>query len=88
MYKNTFWKSFVIALMVFVITACSKLTKENLDKLEMGMNLKEVEAVLGSHDNCSSALGTQSCLWGDEKGKYIKVNFVADAAVTFSSDGL
>lgn len=71
-----------------LLTGCSKLNKENYDKLEMGMSLQEIEAVLGSHDNCSSALGTQSCLWGKENGTYIKVSFVAGAAVTFSSEGL
>ena len=88
MIKNSLVRNALLLFFALLITACSKLTKENYDKLGMGMALKEVEAVLGSHDNCSSALGTQSCLWGDENGKYIKVSFVADAAVTFSSDGL
>ncbi|UAA38682.1 DUF3862 domain-containing protein [Paraneptunicella aestuarii] len=71
-----------------LLTGCSKLNKENYDKLSMGMSLKEVEQVIGSHDECSSTLGTQSCIWGNDKAKYIKVSFVADAAVAFSSDKL
>lgn len=88
MMKSSLVKSILIFSAALLISACTKLTKVNYDKLEMGMNLQEVESVLGSHDNCSSALGTQSCLWGDENGKYVKVSFVAGAAVTFSSDGL
>lgn len=71
-----------------VLTGCGKLTQDNYDKLEIGMNLKEIEAVIGTHDNCSSALGTQTCIWGDENAKHIEVRFVADSAITFSSEGL
>lgn len=81
-------RSILIISVLFLLTACSKLNKENYDQLEMGMSLKEVETLIGSHDNCSSTLGTQTCLWGDEKAKYIKVNFMANAAITFSSDGI
>lgn len=74
--------------MILLLAACSKLTKENYDKLEVGMSQNEVQAIIGSSDNCTTTLGTVSCVWGDEKGKHIKVRFVADAAVTFSNDAL
>lgn len=78
---------FVLPL-ILLLAACSKLTKENYDKLEVGMSQKEVNAIIGSSDNCSTTLGTLSCVWGDEQGKHIKVRFIADAAVTFSNNGL
>lgn len=81
-------KKVLVVLSVLALTACSKLSNENYDKLEMGMSLAEVEAVIGSPDNCSETLGTKSCLWGEEKGTYIKVSFVADNAATFSNNGL
>lgn len=77
----------VIALAALV-AGCSKLTKENYDALEVGMKKADVEAVLGGADTCSESMGTDSCVWGDEEGKHIKVRFIADAAVTFSNEGL
>ncbi|WP_278383183.1 outer membrane protein assembly factor BamE domain-containing protein, partial [Alteromonas mediterranea] len=38
----------LIALGALALTGCSKLTKENYDKLEMGMTQDEVESILGS----------------------------------------
>lgn len=83
-------KAKILAVMfsALALTACSKLTKENYDKLEMGMSLEEVSAVLGSADNCSEAIGTQSCIWGKEDAKHISIVFMGDKAITFSYEGL
>ena len=78
----------VASTLLVLLSACSKVNKENYNKLEVGMAQTDVEAIIGSADNCSTTLGTQTCLWGDEKGKHIKVRFIADAAVTFSNNGL
>lgn len=79
-------------LLLLVVTlslaACSKLTKENYNALELGMSEAEITAILGGADNCSESLGTKSCIWGDEESKYIKVRFVADVAAMYSSEGL
>ncbi|MCY7296448.1 DUF3862 domain-containing protein [Alteromonas sp. a30] len=71
-----------------LLSGCSKLNQQNYDKLEMGMSLEEVESVIGKHDECSTALGTKTCMWGNEKSKYIKVSFMGNAAITFSGDKL
>lgn len=81
-------KLFFLAAILLSLTACSKLTKENYDSLKMGMSSDEVTKVLGKPDICSETLGTKSCIWGDEQGKFIKVGFVADNAATFSNNGL
>lgn len=82
-------KHTIIVLGVLLILAgCSKLTQENYDKLEMGMSQAEVEDLLGSAERCSRSLGTQSCLWGDEDNKHIKVMFMNNKAVTFSYEGI
>ena len=83
-------KTKIIAIMfgALALTACSKLTKENYDKLEMGMTQEEVEAVLGSADNCGKTMATLACTWGDEEAKHIKIVFMGDKAVTFNYDGL
>lgn len=69
------------------LTACSKVTQENYDKVEPGMSRAQVESVLGKATNCSQALGAASCIWGDDN-KYIKVKFVADTAALVSSNGI
>ncbi|MCU7553875.1 outer membrane protein assembly factor BamE [Alteromonas sp. ASW11-19] len=75
-------------LSALLLAGCSKLTKENYDKLEAGMSREEVEAIIGDADNCSKAMGTQSCLWGEEEGTHVKVVFMADRAIGYSFDGL
>lgn len=77
-----------VALVALTLTGCSKLNQENYDKLKMGMTLAEVEAVIGSNDECSTSLGTKTCMWGSKDGKHIKASFMGDAAITFSSDKL
>lgn len=77
-----------LVLGALLLAGCSKLNKENYDKLETGMSQTEVEAVIGTADNCTKSLGTVSCLWGDENGKNVKVVFMADKAIGFSYDGL
>lgn len=76
-----------LATLVF-LASCSKLTKQNYDQLELGMGLDEVKALIGEPNNCSETLGTQSCIWGEEEGTFIKVSFVADNATLFSNNGL
>lgn len=81
-------KSIVIIAGIFALSACSKLSKENYDSLEMGMSQKEVESIIGSADNCGKTMGTMACTWGDEESSYIKIVFMADKAVTFNYSGL
>lgn len=81
-------KTLTLIASLLIISACTKLNKENYDLLKLGMSEDEVQAIIGSPDNCSETLGTKSCLWGNEKGTYIKVSFVADNAATFSNNGL
>lgn len=80
-------KIFSAAVIAIALVACSKLNKDNYEKLSVGMEFNEVEAVIGSPDNCSETLGTKNCRWGDDT-KYIKVTFVADKATLFSNNGL
>ncbi len=51
------------------------------------MDLAEVTDILGSADECDSALGAKNCIWGDEQ-KHIKIKFVADKVMSFSSKGI
>lgn len=78
----------VLVLGSFMMVGCSNnLTKENYDKLKVGMSYEEVTTILGASTECSEALGTKSCTWGKGE-KYIKVKFVADKAIFFSNKGI
>jgi hypothetical protein len=72
---------------LLLATGCSKITKENYDKISMGMNYDEVISILGDADECSGAVGVEKCTWGGEE-KYIRVNFIGKKVVLFSSEGL
>ena len=54
----------------------------------MGMSQDEVEAILGSADNCGKTMGSMACTWGNEDSKHVKIVFMGDKAVTFTYDGL
>lgn len=78
----------IFLAVVFTLSACSKLNKENYEQLKMGMSQEEIQGVIGKPDNCSETMGTKSCIWGNEDATHIKVTFVADNAATFSNNGL
>ncbi len=69
------------------LTGCTKLTRENYDKLKAGMTTEEIVKILGKADYCRKGLGAKSCTWGNDV-KNIKIRFVADRMVFHSSTGL
>lgn len=81
-------KLFIVALSAtLLLMGCSKITKENYDKISMGMSYAEVISILGDADECSGAVGVENCTWGGGE-TYIKVNFVGKKVVLFSAKGL
>lgn len=76
-----------LAAMMLFGAGCSKLTKQNYDKLKIGMEYKEVTGLLGDTAACDAAIKAKSCTWGDEK-KSITVNFVADKVVFMTCKGI
>lgn len=77
----------IILASLLLAVGCSKLTKENYDKLKVGQGYEEVVGILGEADECSGAIGIKNCRWGGDK-KYIKVKFVGNKVVLFSGQGL
>jgi hypothetical protein len=77
----------LIAAILLLLTGCSKINQENYNKLEIGMKYSEVVTILGKATNCNEALGTKSCIWGNES-KNITVNFIGDTCAIFSNTGL
>ncbi len=77
-----------LAFAVVYLVGCSKITRQNYDKIEMGMPRSDVEMVLGKPTNCEKVIGTYSCIWGDPDSKYIKINFIGGRASVFTHQGL
>ncbi len=77
----------LIGLIVLTLSACTKLTRENFDRVKVGMDYQEVTAILGEADSCDKALGTMNCVWGD-KSKNITIKFVADKVVLPTAEGI
>jgi hypothetical protein len=81
----------MLAIFVFWIMAvsgCSKVSKENYDKIKIGMRYKEVIQIIGKPDACEEhILKTKSCMWGSSD-KPIKIKFVGDVVAWSSSKGI
>jgi hypothetical protein len=84
-------KLLVLAICVFTIlalTGCSKLNKENYDKIKIGMSYEKVVGVLGKPDTCEEPLlKTKSCMWG-ASDKQIEIKFAGDIVAWRSSKGI
>ena len=81
-----------IMIIIFLITAlslsgCRKINQENYDKIKMGMEQKEVIAIIGEASTCDSILGASNCTWGNDS-KNINIKFIAEQVVFITSKGL
>lgn len=88
--KTIFVKTvLLLSICGFLLLAvgCSKVTKENYDKLKVGQDYDAVVQILGKADECSATLGIKNCRWGDD-AKHIAVKFAGNKAIFFSSQGL
>lgn len=77
----------MIGLLCIGLSGCSKINKENYDKLKMGMDYDEVIQLLGEPTQCESLIAAKSCTWG-EPPKTITIQLIADKVVLFQSEGL
>lgn len=84
-------KLVVLAICVFSILAlagCSKVNKENYDKIKIGMSYEGVVGFLGKPDTCEEPVWkTKNCMWGSSD-KQIKVKFVGDTVAWRSNKGI
>ena len=80
---------FLVAALAIILmtTGCSKINKENYDKIEVGMTYDEVVDILGTPAEVSDAIGTKNCVWG-AGAEVISIKFVADKVVFHSAKGL
>ena len=77
----------LMVLVMLFMTGCSNLSKENYDKLQIGMPYTKVVDILGKATQCDAFAGMSDCTWGDEK-RFIKVKFVADKVMFMHSQGI
>jgi len=77
----------LLVALVSLISGCTRLTRENYEKLNMGMGYEEVVSILGKPDSCSDTLVTKSCMWGDEQ-KNITVSFIGNKIMLYSSKSI
>jgi hypothetical protein len=89
--RKTIAALILVLLILPAMAACSlqpdKVTRENYDKLELGMSFEEVSAILGEPATFSTWLGIKQYTWV-EKGRHIHAKFLADSAVYYSCKNL
>ena len=81
----------LVFAVVMLLTACfkpdSKVTRENYDKLELGMTCQAAEEILGAPGATGTEFGLRYFTWVDG-GRHIHAKFIANRAIYFSSVGL
>ncbi len=80
-------KKLTVLFAALAITACSKLSIENYDRLSMGMSYQQVTDIIGQPNACDEVMGARNCQWGDDTVK-VQATFVADKAIAFTHKGL
>lgn len=73
----------LIICLLLALTACSRLTAENYDRIGLAMAYDEVKRIIGEPTQCDDVLGVKQCTWGNEN-QYIKVSFIGGKA-TFTT---
>ena len=76
-----------LAALLLAGAGCSKLTKQNYDRIKPGMEYKEVTGILGDAATCDAVMGVKNCTWGNEQ-KNIAVKFVADQVIFMTCKGI
>ncbi|MGZ8217939.1 DUF3862 domain-containing protein [Methylomagnum sp.] len=84
--KNTAL-AFLMIAMTSGLAGCSKVNRENYDKLKMGMDYGEVIQILGEPANCDNLITAKSCVWG-KAPKTITVQLIGDKVILFQGEGL
>ena len=80
-------RAILITGLLLVLSACSKLTMENYNKIAVGMHYDEVTRLIGSPTKCDDVMGLRNCTWGNDK-RYANVTFAGDKVVLFASSNL
>jgi hypothetical protein len=74
-------------LLLLTLTACSKLTAENYDRIGVAMDYNEIKKIIGEPTQCDDVLGVKQCTWGDER-QHIKVSFIGGKATFMTAKNI
>ncbi|MFZ5605117.1 MAG: DUF3862 domain-containing protein [Pseudomonadota bacterium] len=77
----------IVLACLLALAGCSKLTEANYAKLKSGMTIEEVEAVLGSADQCDETFSFRQCQWGDASSN-IRVKYLGNKVIGLSKKNL
>lgn len=72
-------------VMMLALSACSRLTVENYDKLKEGMTYEEVTNLIGKPTECTEALMIRHCEWRDGE-RTVSVSFLGGKATLFAAE--
>jgi len=81
--------SFIAAAAAFLLTACSKMTEANLQKIHNGMSTEEVKAILGepTDSQTKSLLGISSTTFSYHTStSNVAVTFINDKVIATEGD--
>ena len=74
-------------LLLVVLFGCSKVNRENYDKIKVGMDYQQVVSIISDPDKCDAIMGSKYCAWGNEN-KNITIDFIDDKVFILSMNGL
>ncbi|AWM80461.1 hypothetical protein DKL61_08865 [Gammaproteobacteria bacterium ESL0073] len=78
----------LIGLTCFLfLTGCNKLTQENYNKLQMGMERSKVESIFGKPSDCQNIMSATSCNWSQGDAS-LKIQFVDNKVVTYFANNI
>ena len=88
--KKYLFLSLILAA-ALLVTAClkpeSRVTRENYDKLTLGMTAPAVMEILGEPTGQGSSFGVRYSTWVDGE-RHIHAKFIAGKAIYYSAKGL
>ncbi len=81
----------ILVILGFLLTACAPapntVTRENYEKLKMGMTYDAVVGIMGEPFQVSTFMGVKQCTWANGE-RHIHAKFMASRAIYYSSKGL
>jgi hypothetical protein len=73
--------------LLLALAACSRLTAENYERIEVAMAYEEVKQIIGEPTQCDDVLGVKQCTWGDEN-QHIKISFIGGKATFMTAKNI
>jgi len=78
---------FILPLMAACSPEPDRVTKENYDRLKLGMSFEEVSDILGEPATAATRFGLKEHTWV-ENDRHIHAKFIGDSALYYSSKNL